>query len=451
MDDSQHILSVSAILVRLAAVAALVAMNAFFVAAEFALVSVRHSRMEELASRGNILARVVLKAVSNLDRYIAGTQLGITLASLGLGWVGESTLAAILTPVLHRAGFAQAESAAHQISITIAFITITFLHVVLGELVPKSVALLYPETTALWVGKPMQVIVGLMSPFIWALNGTGNLFVRLLGMKEPPAHHHLHTVDELKILVDASHKGGMLDETERELLQRVFRFSDVTTRQVMVHRTQVKGVPVDISFDELAQVIEESPFTRIPVYEGSIDNIIGVLHLKDLFRYARKAGPDFCPRSVMHKPLFVPETLSVELLLNEFKQNRTQMAVVLDEFGGTAGVVTLKDVLDEIVGHVHEEYEEDEPEIVEGEDGTIWLQGHVRIDDLNAKFDLALEEPDADTVGGLVMTRLGRMPLVGDVVEENGARFRVEAVHGLRISRVAMQLAQPAARRNGEL
>ncbi|HOQ29704.1 MAG TPA: CNNM domain-containing protein, partial [Armatimonadota bacterium] len=187
MDDSQHILSVSAILVRLAAVAALVAMNAFFVAAEFALVSVRHSRMEELASRGNILARVVLKAVSNLDRYIAGTQLGITLASLGLGWVGESTLAAILTPVLHRAGFAQAESAAHQISITIAFITITFLHVVLGELVPKSVALLYPETTALWVGKPMQVIVGLMSPFIWALNGTGNLFVRLLGMKEPPA------------------------------------------------------------------------------------------------------------------------------------------------------------------------------------------------------------------------------------------------------------------------
>ena len=153
----------------------------------------------------------------------------------------------------------------------------------------------------------------------------------------------------------------------------------------------------------------------------------------------------------MHKPLFVPETLSVELLLNEFKQNRTQMAVVLDEFGGTAGVVTLKDVLDEIVGHVHEEYEEDEPEIVEGEDGTIWLQGHVRIDDLNAKFDLALEEPDADTAGGLVMTRLGRMPLVGDVVEENGARFRVEAVHGLRISRVAMQLAQPAARRNGEL
>ena len=201
-----------------------------------------------------------------------------------------------------------AEGAAHQISITLAFLTITFLHVVLGELVPKSVALLYPETTALWISKPMQVIVGLMSPFIWALNGTGNLFVRLLGMKEPPPHHQLHTVDELKILVDASHKGGMLDETERELLQRVFRFSDVTTRQVMVHRTQVKGVPVDITYDELAQVVEESPFTRIPVYEGSIDNIIGVLHLKDL--PTRSQGrADFCPRSVMHKPLFVPETL----------------------------------------------------------------------------------------------------------------------------------------------
>lgn len=453
MDDSQHILSASAILLRVAAVAALVFCNAFFVAAEFALVSVRRSRIEELASRGNSLARVVYKAVGDLDRYIAGTQLGITLASLGLGWVGESTLAAILIPLLHRFGVAHAEGAAHRISITVAFLLITFLHVVLGELVPKSVALQYPETTALWVGRPMQLIVGLMRPFIWALNGTGVIFLRILGMKEPPAHHRLHTVEELKILVDASHKGGVLDETEREILQRVFRFSEVMTRQVMVHRTQVKGVPVGIGYEGLAQIVEESPFTRIPVYEGSIDNIVGVLHLKDLFRYARSSGTEFSLKGAMHEPLFVPETLSVELLLNEFKRNRTQMAIVLDEFGGTAGLVTLKDVLDEIVGHIQEEFEEeDEPSILEDEDGTVWLQGHVRIDDLNAKFGLEIEEPDADTVGGLVMTRLGRMPLVGDVIDENGARFRVEAVDGLRIGRVAMQIAQPAAAdRNGAL
>jgi CBS domain containing-hemolysin-like protein len=220
----------------------------------------------------------------------------------------------------------------------------------------------------------------------------------------------------------------------------------------MVHRTQVKGVPTEIGYEELAQIVEESPFTRIPVYEGSIDNIVGVLHLKDLFRHARSSGAQFSLKGAMHEPLFVPETLSVELLLNEFKRNRTQMAIVLDEFGGTAGLVTLKDVLDEIVGHIQEEFEEeDEPDIVKDEDGTIWIQGHVRIDDLNAKFDLEIEEPDADTVGGLVMTRLGRMPTVGDTVEENGVRFRVEAVNGLRIGRVAMQLAEPAgANRDGE-
>ncbi|MBI3948327.1 MAG: HlyC/CorC family transporter [Armatimonadetes bacterium] len=449
MDGSLHTLDAGAIALRLAAVAALVFANAFFVAAEFALVSVRRSRMEELAAGGNPLARVVQNAIRDLDRYIAGTQLGITIASLGLGWVGEATLAGVLVPLLQRAGVgspsgvAEARMAAHAMAVPIAFALITFMHVVLGELVPKSVALQYPDTTALYISRPMQLVVNLMRPFIWALNGTGLLVLRLLGIREPPAHHQLHTVAELKILVDASHKGGVLDETEREILQRVFRFGEVMTRQVMVHRTRVKCVPVDVGYDDLARAVEETPFTRLPVYEGSIDNIIGVLHLKDLFPHARRPAREFSLRAIVREPLFVPETLSIELLLNEFRRNRTQMAVVLDEFGGTAGLVTLKDVLDEIVGHIEEEFEE-EPDMVRGDDGVLWLKGHVRIDDLNAGFGLDIEEPDADTVGGLVMNRLGRMPVVGDVVDDGRARFRVEAVSGLRVGRVSVQLAAPA-------
>ncbi len=456
MDASQPILSVTlgavaaeplsatTILLRLAVVLALVLSNAFFVAAEFALVGVRRTRIEELASQGNVLARVVRRALGNLDSYIAGTQLGITLASLGLGWVGESTLAAMLMPVLQARGFVEAAATAHRIATIISFLLITFMHVVLGELVPKSVALQYPETTALWVAKPMQLAVAVMRPFIWLLNGTGALFVRALGIRPAPAHHQLHTVEELKLLVEASHKGGVLDETEREILQRVFRFGEVMTRQVMVHRTQMQCVPVDIEHDELMRVVDDSHFTRLPVYESSIDNIVGVLHLKDLFRYLRSApGGEFDLRGIMHEPLFVPETFSIESLLNEFKRNRAQMAIVLDEFGGTAGLVTLKDVLDEIVGHIQEEFEEqEEPDIVRTEEGTVWLKGHVRIDDLNQAFRLEIEEPDADTVGGLVMNRLGRIPVVGDEVRADGARFRVEAVNGLRISRVTMNVLE---------
>lgn len=446
MEDSLHDLDPTAIAVRLAAVVLLVLTNAFFVAAEFALVSVRRSRIEELAAQGNVMARVVRRAVGDLDRYIAGTQLGITIASLGLGWVGESTMAGLLIPLLQQTHLADAVTTAHQMSVTISFILITFMHVVLGELVPKSVALQYPETTALWIGQPMQLAVSIMRPFIWLLNGTGFLVLRVLGLRQPPAHHQLHTVEELKILVDASHKGGVLDETEREILQRVFRFGEVMVRQVMVHRTQMTCVPVDVEYEDLARILDESHFTRLPVYDGSIDNIIGVLHLKNLFRHARNSQrtPDL--RALMHTPIFVPETLSVELLLNEFRRNRTQMAIVLDEFGGTAGLVTLKDVLDEIVGHIAEEHEsQEEAPLTHCGEGVVILKGHFHIVDLNNEFNLQIEEPGVDTVGGLVMNRLGRMPVVGDTVEAEGARFRVEAVSGLRISRVRMELLQPAA------
>ncbi|HEX2999722.1 MAG TPA: hemolysin family protein, partial [Armatimonadota bacterium] len=451
MDGSQQVLdpalAPTAILMRLVVVAALVFTNAFFVAAEFALVSVRRSRIEELASNGNTLARVVKKAIGDIDRYIAGTQLGITIASLGLGWVGESTLAALLAPQLLHLGLAggtRAVATAHQIAITLSFLGITFMHVVLGELVPKSVALQYPEKTALWIGQPMQFAVNVMRPLIWALNSAGALCLRILGIRVGKAPHQLHTVEELKILVDASHKGGVLDGTEREILQRVFRFSEVMARQVMVHRTQMQCIPADSTYEELAQAVEASPYTRLPVYEDSIDNIVGVLHLRDLFRHARSAGKNINVRALMHPPLFVPETLSLELLLNEFKRKRTQLAIVLDEFGGTAGLVTLKDVLDEIVGHVSEEFEaQEEPDIVRGEDGAIRLKGNVRIDDLNNTFQLHIEEPDADTVGGLVMNRLGRMPATGDEVTADGVRFRVDAVNGLRISRVTMQVMAP--------
>jgi len=355
---------------KLLAVLALVLANAFFVAAEFALVSVRRSRMEELAAHGVRLAKVVQRATSDLDRYIAGTQLGITIASLGLGWIGESTLAHLLEPWLQWLPKAWKSVTAHSIAVTVAFIAITFLHVVLGELVPKSLALQNPDRTALWVAKPMEICVLLMRPFIAALNGCGNLVLRALRLQTTGSHHLIHSVEELKILIEASHEGGVLDEVERDMLRRVFRFSELVAREVMVHRVDIEGIDVDTPYDELMQRVSQTSHTRLPVYEDNIDNIIGVLHVRDLLQVRHKEGQPFNVRQLLRKPLIVAETVSIEKLLDQFRREKTQMAIVVDEYGGTAGLVTLEDVIEEIVGEVQDEFDKEEPLIIEREDDT---------------------------------------------------------------------------------
>ncbi len=427
------------ILLKLLAVAALVFANAFFVAAEFALVSVRRSRMEELAAQGVRLAKVVQRATSDLDRYIAGTQLGITVASLGLGWIGETTLAHLLEPWLQWLPKAWKSVTAHSIAVTVAFIAITFLHVVLGELVPKSLALQNPDRTALWVAKPMEIAVWLMRPFIAALNGCGNLVLRLLRLQTASGHHLIHSVEELKILIEASHEGGVLDEVERDMLRRVFRFSELVAREVMVHRVDIEGVEINTSYEELMRFISQTNHMRLPVYEGNIDNIIGVLHVRDLLQGRHREGQPFDLRRLLRKPLIVAETVSIEKLLEQFRREKTQMAIVVDEYGGTAGIVTLEDVIEEIVGEVQDEFDVEEPFIVEREDGTAIVSGQTRLDEINERFDLHLEAEDVDTIGGFVMSQLGRLCRIGDVLTIDGVELRVEEMRGRRIRKVLLR------------
>jgi CBS domain containing-hemolysin-like protein len=424
---------------KLLAVMALVFANAFFVAAEFALVSVRRTRIEELTEQGVRLARVVQRAIANLDRYIAGTQLGITIASLALGWIGEETLAHLLEPRLSWLPKQWTGITAHSVAVAIAFIAITFMHVVLGELVPKSLALQNPERTALWVSQPMEICVWLMRPFIVTLNGVGNLVLRLLRLESTSGHHLIHSVEELKILIEASHEGGVLDEVERDMLRRVFRFSELVAREVMVHRVDVDGIDVETSYDELMRMASQTSHTRLPVYEGNIDNIIGILHVRDLLQSRLQGEESFRLRQILRKPLIVAETMSVENLLNEFRREKTQMAIVVDEFGGTAGIVTLEDVIEEIVGEVQDEFDREEPIIVEREDGTAMVSGQTRLDEINERFDLKLEAEDVDTIGGLVMSRLGRLCRVGDVLTIDGMQLRVEEMRGRRIRKLTLR------------
>ncbi|MBI4639992.1 MAG: HlyC/CorC family transporter, partial [Candidatus Tectomicrobia bacterium] len=301
--------SVLSILLKLLTLTALVLMNAFYVTAEFALVSVRRTKIQQLADEGSVLAHSVLKAISNLDQSIAATQLGITIASLGLGWIGEQTLAHMLQPVLEFLPVYLVGLAAHSIAVTLAFLMITFLHVVLGELIPKSIALGSPDKAALWVAKPMELSVYLFRPFIWVLNGTGNTILNFLGVQPAGTHHLVHSAEELKMLVTASHKGGALDQMERDLLQKVFKFSDLVARQAMVPRIDMICIPSDLPLDELLSFTVKSSHTRFPVYEGNIDTIIGILHIKDLFSHShQKEREEFDLKKIIRPVPIVPET-----------------------------------------------------------------------------------------------------------------------------------------------
>ena len=434
-------------LLRFGAVALLVFANAFFVATEFALVGVRRSKMEALANEGVRGADVVLDAIGELDRYIAGTQLGITLASLALGWIGESalegvfhTLFSFLPPVL-------ITMSAPAVT---AFLLITFLHVVLGELVPKSLALQYTETTALKVARPMHWAVFVFRPLIWALNSTGNLVLRLFGLSAATEHEGaIHSVEELKILVEDGHRHGILDEMERLMLHRVFKLKHLTARQVMVHRLDIVGIPVEMPYSGLMLAVVDSPFTRYPVYERDIDHVIGILVMKDLIGYRRAAQPgQFDLRALVRAPLFVPETATVETILAQFKRTGMQMAIVLDQFGGTAGLVTLVDLVEELFGEMDENggndpFGGDTHKVVQW---PITVDARTRLDVLNERYGLSLEDEDADTIAGLVTNRLGRVPSKGEAVTVDDLTIRVLRLEGPRILSVSLARGEtPAA------
>ena len=413
--------------------------NAFFVATEFALVSTRKVRLEALSKEGNKEAPLALNSIEHLDRSIAATQLGITIASIALGWVGEATLVKIIQPIFNFLPENYQAVATHSLAVSVAFALITFLHVVLGELMPKSISIQYPEKTMLFVARPMYIIIKLFTPFVMVLNGFGNWV--LSWFKIPPAHvgHLVHTVEELDMIIDESHKEGVLNDTEKEILQNVFKFSDILAKQVMVPRPDVVSIPSDISEDELKKLTMENQYTRYPVYEEDLDKPIGILHIKDLYPLVIE-GKKIVLKDIIRPVILVPETLSVDKLVHEFKQKKSQMALIIDEFGGVSGLVTLEDVLEEIVGEVQDEFDEEEADIRQIYENEYIANAMFRIDEFNEFFGLEaqneVDDEDIETIAGLVIKHLGHIAEVGDTCVVDGFTFKVTETDGARIVKI---------------
>ena len=420
--------------------------NGFFVASEFAMVKVRKTRIEQLVKEGNSNAKLAMKAIEDLDKFVAAVQLGVTISSLGLGWVGESTLARIIDPVFAFLPGISKTLATHTVSVTIAFCLITFLHVVLGELIPKSIALEYTEKTALWVARPMHGISFVFTPFIWLLNGFGNIVLKILNIPRSKESSLVHSTEELDMLVDASYNGGVLNETEKDMLHNMFKFSDLTAKQVMTPRTDMVCIPIDMSLEDLNKLAAESQYTRYPVYDEDIDDIVGIVHVKDLYSLSIK--DEVCPiKNILRDVMLVPETITMDNLGREFKKNKgQQMAIVIDEFGGTSGLITLEDVLEEIVGDVQDEFDvEEESDIKEVAENEYVANARMRLDEFSEffNFDNDIEEEDVDTLGGLVVKLLGRIAQLNDEVQFKNFRFVVNEIDGARITKLKIIRLNP--------
>lgn len=429
-------------------VACFIFANGFFVASEFSMVKARKTRMEELSKQGNGNAKIALKQIKDLDKFIAAVQLGVTISSIGLGWVGEATIAKLIDDLFCFLPACCQAVATHTVSVSIAFALITLLHVVIGELVPKSIALQYTERTALVIAAPMKVITTVFLPFIWILNGFGNFLLRLFKIPQPDSSQLAHSTEELDMLVDASYKEGVLNETEKEILHNAFKFSDLTAKQVMIPRTDLVCVPKEISFEELTQVTCENQYTRYPIYEEDIDHIIGMIHVKDLYHCKiNNPNEDFNIEKLMRPILCVPETITMDNIVIEFKKCQGQMAVVVDEFGGTAGLITLEDVFEEIFGEVQDEFDEaEEIDIKEVGENTYLVNAMVRLDEMADFFEVdeeEYEEEDVETIGGIVLKVLGRMAQVEDVVEWRNFTVTVKEVDGVRLTKLLVVRAVP--------
>lgn len=433
-------------ILRLGAVFLLVLANGFFVAAEFSLVSVRRTRIAELVARGETSAEAVQEAIENPDAVIAATQLGITLASLGLGWLGEPALAHLLLPVVQLFPEAIRGEVSHSISAALAFATITFLHVVVGELAPKSIALQNPERTSLAVAGPTLLTERIFKPAIWALNGAGNALLRLIGVQPVSGHELVHSIEELKMIVTASAEGGVVEAEESEILQAVFDIGNLVVRQIMIPRTEIIAVEADAGLQEIIAAATESNYTKFPVYEDNLDQILGIVHIKDLLVAMQQPDwQDQTARDFVREAIFVPETVPVSAMLRQFRDNRQHIAIVMDEYGGTAGLVTLEDLVEEIVGEVSDPFDTLNPEIQTQPDGSVLIEGLALIEEVNEELGLELEDPDYDTIAGYMLGRLGRIPRLYDVVETDGLRLQVEEMDGMRIARLSlMRLSLPA-------
>lgn len=431
-------------LLKLTAALLLVLLNGFFVVAEFSLVKIRKTRLEELAHQGNGRAKLALKVLSSFDTYLGATQLGITLASLALGWLGEPAVSSLLKPVLIEY-FPGSEWMVTTISIALGFIIITFLHIVIGELVPKSMAIQRAESLAMACVWPLYIFHKLGYPIILLFNRTAKAILGMMGIEAATEADLTHSEEELRMIVSASHRGGVLNQMESELIDNVFDFADRLAREIMVPRQDMICLFSDDSFEENMKVVRETGHTRYPLCIEDKDHIIGMVHIRDLMDF------DICPdgerdlTSIVREILVVPEGMSVAQLLQVMRRKRTHLAIVADEYGGTAGLVALEDVIEEIVGDIQDEHDVVEDiEIQRLADGSYEFDGRVLLDDVTELLNIRLDEHEEDTLGGYIFGMLGRRPETGDQVNIGDYSFAVLRVNGFRIVRVkAVPLLPP--------
>ena len=420
----------------------LLGINGFFVLAEFALVRIRSTRLEELAQRGDNRASLALKMLGRIDSYLSAVQLGVTLASLGLGWLGEPAVAAYIEPFVFQY-FPGSTIVLRSVSLLLSFFVVTFVTVVIGELIPKNVAMQKTESVLLWSVWPLYVFHKMGWPIIALFDRSARILLNLMGVEPARDSDMAHSEDELRMIVSASRRGGVLDQMESELIDNVFDFADRMAREVMIPRRDMVCLFVDDPFEDNLRVVMDTAHTRYPLCKDDKDHVLGMIHIRDLMSYngTRHENPELT--SVMREVLMVPEGMSVAKLLQLMRHKRIHLAVVVDEYGGTAGLVALEDVIEEIVGNIQDEHDKPkEPEIQRMPDGSFQFDGGVLLDDVLKLLNIRLDEREEDTVGGYIFGMLGRQPTKGDQVEIGEYQFKVLKTDGFRILRV---LACPPA------
>jgi CBS domain containing-hemolysin-like protein len=420
-------------IINLILVALLIAMTAFFVAAEFAIVKIRTSRIDQLISEGNKNAVAAKKVISSLDEYLSACQLGITITALGLGWLGEPTVESLLHPIFE--SWEINESLGEILSFAIAFSSITFLHVVIGELAPKTLAIQKAETITLLFSKPLILFYRIMYPFIWALNGSARLVTGIFGLKPASEHELAHSEEELRIILSESLKSGEINQSEYKYVNKIFEFDERIAKEIMVPRTEIVTVPVSATIKEVMDIVLKERYTRYPVVDGDKDNVVGMINIKEVLTAViqNDFNMDVPVSNFVHPVVQVIETIPIHDLLLKLQKEHSHLALLFDEYGGTAGLVTVEDIIEEIVGDIRDEFDIDElPDIRKIGDNHYIFNAKVLIEDVNDLLGIDLMEEDVDTIGGWFLTHKYDVQL-GDEIEEDGYVFKIKEIDGQHI------------------
>lgn len=416
-----------------------VVLNGFFVAAEFAIVKVRMTQIEPLATKGNWSAKLAKDIITHLDAYLSATQLGITMASLALGWIGEPLIASEIRPMLEGVGITNTE-VIRGVSFGVAFAIITFLHIVLGELAPKSLAIQRARETTLWIASPLKLFYTLFRPIIWSLNSLANAILRLLGFHVVSESELLHSEEELRLLLAQEKRVSV---ASKNLVLNAMDFRRKQARHSMVPRLEMTALCITDPVGQNLETMRSHKFTRYPVYRESIDNVIGIINTKDIFKQNRDHDPGFSLESVLRDAIFLPETISLERVLEVILQKKTHMIILADEYGGTAGLITLENILEELVGNIQDEFDREQPEVTKISENEYLVDASLTTNDVEKLIGQELSPKDILSIGAFLLEQLGHIPKQGEVIRVNGTEFIVELVEDMVIERIRVRKLPP--------